>query len=149
MNALVRQLFDGKTSQQINRLCEQADIGRMTVDSWIKQRRTPRVDLLAKVGAAAGFELIFQPRLTASEDRKETTMRTATAIATNPTKYTLVNQDKRINIMINRSRLVGYVEDDTLTALDAQGYAVPVGTINHRAEIIGKLDAWRAAHPHR
>lgn len=61
-------------------------------------------------------------------------------------KYQLVTKDGRIDIMINRSRVVGYVEDDTLTALDAQGYAVPVGVINHRAEIIGKLDAWRATH---
>ena len=133
-NALVHQIFDGKTSLQINRICETAHIERMTVNSWIRQARMPRVDLLAKVAAAAGFELILQP--------KEKPMRTATA----PTKYTLVNQDKRISIMINRSKVVGYVEDDTLTALDAQGYAVPVGAINHRAEIIGKLDAWRAAH---
>lgn len=64
-------------------------------------------------------------------------------------KYQLVNQDGRINIMVNQSKIVGYVEDETLTALDAQGYAVPIGAINHRAEIIGKLDAWRATHPHK
>lgn len=145
MNALVHQIFDGKTSPQINKLCEQADIGRMTVDSWIKQRRTPRVDLLAKVAAAAGFELILQPQ----QKPKEQTAMLATAARPVTTKYTLVNQDKRINVMINRSRLVGYVEDNTLTALDAEGYAVQVGPINHRAEIIGKLDAWRAVNPHR
>ncbi|RUW55642.1 hypothetical protein EOA32_01075 [Mesorhizobium sp. M1A.F.Ca.ET.072.01.1.1] len=61
-------------------------------------------------------------------------------------KYQLVNKDGRIDIMVNRSRVVGYVEDDTLTALDAQGYAVQIGAINHRAEIIGKLDAWRQTH---
>lgn len=59
-------------------------------------------------------------------------------------KYQLVNQDDRINVMVNRSKIVGYVEDDQLTALDAQGYAVPIGAINHRTEIIGKLDAWRS-----
>jgi formylmethanofuran dehydrogenase subunit A len=64
-------------------------------------------------------------------------------------KYQLVTKDGRIDIMVNRTRVVGYVEDDTLTAIDAQGYAVPIGAINHRAEIIGKLDAWRAANPHQ
>lgn len=131
-NALVHQIFDGKTSLQINRICETAHIERMTVNSWIRQARMPRVDLLAKVAAAAGFELTLQPR----QEPKAKPMG----------KYTLVTKDGRIDIMINRSKMVGYVEDDTLTALDASGYAVQIGAINHRAEIIGKLDAWRTTN---
>lgn len=131
MNALVHQIFDGKSSVQIHRICEAAEIERPTVDSWIKHRRTPRVDLLARVATAAGFELILQPQQPKAKPMG---------------KYTLVTKDGRIDIMVNRSKLVGYVEDETLTALDASGYAVPIGAINHRAEIIGKLDAWRATN---
>lgn len=137
MNALVHQIFDGKTSRELNRIANNANVPRATIDSWLRQDRTPRIDLVSRVATAAGFELILQP----CQKPKATTM-PATATA-DPTKYQLVNKDGRIDVMVNRSRLVGYVEDDTLTALDKAGYAVQVGPINHRTEIIGKLDAWR------
>lgn len=127
--ALVSQLLDGKTPNELNRLCRKSGVKRPTIDSWITRRRTPRIDLFGKVAEAAEFELKLQPK----------TKRKADEMA----KYQLVNADDRTNVILDRTRLVGYVEDDTLTGIDAQGYAVRVGTVNHRSEIISKLDAWR------
>lgn len=55
----------------------------------------------------------------------------------------IINNNKRIEAFRD-NQLIGYAEDDILFVIGADGYAEPVGMINHRAEIAGKLDAWRS-----
>ena len=40
------------------------------------------------------------------------------------------------------NELRAYVEDETLFAIDKDGYAVQIATIEHRAEIIEKWRNW-------
>lgn len=54
----------------------------------------------------------------------------------------IINQNDRIEAYRDNV-MVGYVEDDTLFAVDHRGYASEVGAINHRVEIETKLNEWR------
>jgi len=56
-------------------------------------------------------------------------------------KTTIINRSDRIEAYRGND-LIGYVENDQLFAIDAKGYAEPIGEINHRCEIAGKLEAW-------
>lgn len=51
----------------------------------------------------------------------------------------LVNLNDRIELYV-RNELRAYVEDDTLYTIGKDGYAVRIGTIEHRAEIIAKWE---------
>ena len=53
---------------------------------------------------------------------------------------------ERIKIFDDNNCVVGYVEDETLYAIDRDGYAVPVGTISHQNEIEKTLTEWRKSN---
>lgn len=39
-------------------------------------------------------------------------------------------------------KVIGYAKDDILYGIDKDGYAVEIGTVNHRVEIPTKLREW-------
>lgn len=53
----------------------------------------------------------------------------------------LIYQNGRTELYIG-NELRAYVEDETLFALDKDGYAVQIATIEHRSEIIEKWQNW-------
>lgn len=55
----------------------------------------------------------------------------------------IIIRNERIEAYQN-NELIGYVEDDTLYGM-RNGYAEPVGPVNHRVEIAAKLAIWRAS----
>lgn len=55
----------------------------------------------------------------------------------------IIPDNERTKIFDDSNVVVGYVENETLYAIDRDGYAVPVGTINHPNEIAESLTEWR------
>ena len=58
-------------------------------------------------------------------------------------KVTPTQDGNRRNVY-NGNVLIGYVENDTLYGIDADGYALPICTIEHENEIAGRLAEWQA-----
>lgn len=58
------------------------------------------------------------------------------------TSITLYQKDELLEVREDGA-LIGYVEERKLFGINAAGYAVPVGEIDDRTEIIGKLHVWR------
>lgn len=89
------------------------------IKGW--EKRNPRLDLFLAVADAAGFEITMRKK---------------------SPKFRLMTRAERIEAFED-NRLIGYVSDETLFAIDKDGYAHEVGPISHRVEIQGKLDKWR------
>jgi transcriptional regulator with XRE-family HTH domain len=121
---LVKELLGDKTPAQLNRICERSGVCRVTINSWLRDHRTPRVDLLVAVANAMGYELIM-------------TKTRQMPSAANKTR--IINAGKDRIEAWRGNKLIGYVENDILHKVGADGFATPVGPINHRAEIAGKL----------
>ncbi len=132
-------IFAGKTSEEINKICECANVPRPTVNSWLRQDRSPRFDLLYKVAKAAGLVFLLIPQ----ED--QATMFKTKPVMQLPKKFRQFNRNDRIEILYGND-LAGYVENDVLFGIDKDGYSVEVARVNHRTEFIGKLVMWRALH---
>lgn len=56
--------------------------------------------------------------------------------------FTLVRNDDRLDVRDEDGTLRGYLQGDTLYGITHAGYAEPIGEINHRSEITGKLKKW-------
>lgn len=55
----------------------------------------------------------------------------------------LLSRNERLEVF-DDNKLVGYVENETLTGFDRDGYAVEIGHINNNNEIAGKLKEWHS-----
>lgn len=53
----------------------------------------------------------------------------------------LVTRNSRLELY-QANQLRAYVEDDELFGIDKDGYAVHIGTIEHRSEVIMKWQSW-------
>jgi hypothetical protein len=140
---LVAKLFHDQTPAQIKRICERAGVQYPTVREWIFAKRSARIDLFCKCANAAGYEVgLFrvQPPLETLE-QPAMTRKPSNHAATS--KLRIFDRNGRIEVM-DGGKLAGYVDGDILSAIDKDGYAVEVGPINHRVEIIGKLENWRS-----
>lgn len=137
VHPLVKELLSDKTSREINRACSRADVSRMAVNGWLKEDAAPRITNLIAIGDMFGLELVWR--------RKELLpMRPMTQPRPRATdKLRMINKDKRIEIW-DQTKMVAYVDDDQLTAIGKDGYAVPVCRINHRVEIMPKFNEWKA-----
>lgn len=62
-------------------------------------------------------------------------------------KLRLIDRNGRTEVIDSAGKLAGYVSEEMLYAIDKDGYAASVGAINHRVEIIGKLENWRNGKP--
>lgn len=127
---MVEELFQqvGSKTSTIARLAEKSGVPYPTIMRWSKRQASPRIDLFIALANAAGFELELVP--------KEKKMN-------KPKPIKLVTRSvNRIEAYLDNA-VVGYVENDTLFAIDAKGFASEVGPINHRVEIADKLIMWR------
>lgn len=86
-----------------------------TLRSWFKKRRTPRIDLFIAAAEAEGYEVILRRK----------------------TMPKIIDRNDRVEVF-ERNELIAYVEEETLFKI-VKGYAEPIGRVNHRSEIIGKL----------
>lgn len=120
MDILLETMLGGRSAHDLNRIAISSGVPRATIDSWIRQDRRPRLDLVRKIAEATGHEIMLK--------RKD--------------GFRLVTHENRINVM-RENNVVAYVENDVLFAIDSNGYAEEIGVINHRVEIIGKLKIWK------
>lgn len=90
------------------------------IKGWSK--RNPRLDLFLAVANATGFEITMKKK---------------------SPKFRIINAPRGRIEAFEDNRMVGYVENDTLYAIDKHGYAHDAGSVSHRVEIKAKLNEWR------
>lgn len=125
---IVNQLLFGKNKQQILEYSERSGVQLQNITAW-QNGRPATFDLLAKLANTAGFDIIAVKR------KRSYKM----------TKIKVLSRNNRQECFIE-NHLVGYVENETLYGIDRKGFAVEITSINHRTEIIGKLEEWRKSN---
>lgn len=105
-----------------NDVAKISGVDSAVIRGW--KTRNPRLDLFIAVADAMGYEIIMRKK---------------------SAKFRLVTAPKgRIDAFRDNEK-IGFVEAETLFAIDKDGYSHEVGPISHRVEIHGKLEAWRTA----
>lgn len=138
MHAILCEVLGNLNAYQINQLCLKSGVPRPTVDSWMRLDRRPRLDLVDKIVDAAGYKITLR--------RKELVPMTPRAPATPARKLHITIRNGRVELW-DQTKMLAYVEDDILHGIDRDGYAVQIGTIGHRVEIIPKFEEWRDKQP--
>lgn len=121
MNPLVNELFDGVKNDklELKQLSRGSGVSASVLLSWRKDERNPRLDLFLAVAETAGFEVTL-----------------------NQKKTRILPTASGCKVMHGNDQ-IAYVDHDVLYVIDADGYANEAGTINHKSEIIGKIEEWR------